>query len=155
MLSVLQISPSCADSIQDDHATPDISRSKRPIEARAKKLLDAIDKPESAAHVFQFTFDWTWSVTQQGTVDGMSAGMAFAFPLAFVVLVIVTANYVVAGLAILSVCAVVGSVLGVCESMYGWNLGTGEAIAGVMVIGLAIDYLHLDTCTFTVDGTRN
>lgn len=117
---------------------------KRPIERRAEKLLDEIYTPASAKHVFQYTFDWTWSVTQQGTVDGMSAGMAFAFPLALVVLVAVTANYVIAGLAIISVCAVVASVLGVCESIFGWSLGTGEAIAGVMVIGLAIDYtIHL------------
>jgi predicted RND superfamily exporter protein len=117
---------------------------KKPIERRTEMLLDAIDKPTTAKHVFQYTFDWTWSVTQQNTVEGMSNGMAFALPLAFLVLVVVTANYVVALAAIISVCGVVGSVLGVCQVWLGWYLGTGEAIAGVMVIGLAVDYtIHL------------
>jgi hypothetical protein len=31
--------------------------------------------------VFQYTFDWVWTVTQQGTVDGLTSGMAIGeFP---------------------------------------------------------------------------
>lgn len=51
-------------------------------------------------------------------------------------------------LAIWSVGAIVAAVLGMCQRL-GWELGTGEAIAGVMVIGLAVDYtIHLGASSF-------
>ena len=46
------------------------------IEAQAEALLDSLDRPPTAKHVFQYTFDWVWTVTQQGTVDGLTSGMA-------------------------------------------------------------------------------
>ena len=73
----------------------------------------------------------------------LEVGMAIAFPLAFAVLMAATMNWAIALLAIYSVMAICASVLGFCE-LIGWNLGTGEAIAGVMVIGLSVDYtIHL------------
>ena len=116
---------------------------KDPIEERAEKYVKAISKPAAAKTVWQYSFDWTWSATQTGMITGMEVGMAIAFPLAFVVLMVATMNWAIALLAIFSVMAICASVLGYCECI-GWNLGTGEAIAGVMVIGLSVDYtIHL------------
>lgn len=56
-----------------------------------------------------------------------------AFPIAFVTLILATGNILLAFLAIVSVGGIVACVLGMCKSI-GWELGTGEAIAGVMVI---------------------
>jgi hypothetical protein len=78
-------------------------------------------------------------VTQEGTVTGLTSGMAIAFPLAFVALLAATRNWFTSGLAIVSVGGIVASVLGACK-LQGWALGTGEAVAGVMVIGLSVDY---------------
>jgi hypothetical protein len=46
------------------------------IEAAAEAFLASLDRPATARHVFQYTFDWVWTVTQQGTVDGLTSGMA-------------------------------------------------------------------------------
>ena len=119
-------------------------RIKDPIEARAEAFVKSLDKPKTAKTVFQYSFDWTWSATQSGMITGMTTGMSIAFPLALVVLTVATMNWLIALLAIFSVGSIVASVLGVCECFLGWSLGTGEAIAGVMVIGLAVDYtIHL------------
>ena len=46
------------------------------IEGAAEAFLASLDRPSTAKHVFQYTFDWVWTVTQQGTVDGLTSGMA-------------------------------------------------------------------------------
>ena len=66
-----------------------------------------------------------------------------AFPIAFVALLFATNNWLISIYAIISVGGIVASVLGTWYHV-GWDLGTGEAIAGVMVIGLSVDYtIHL------------
>ena len=69
----------------------------------------------------------------------MQQGIAIAFPIAFVTLLVATGNVVLALFAIMSVGGVVACTLGLAEVL-GWKLGIGEAISGVMVIGLAVDY---------------
>ena len=46
--------------------------------------------------------------------------------------------------AIIAIMMIVGSVLGSASLFLGWSLGVTESIAGVMVIGFAVDYtIHL------------
>mmetsp|Transcript_19213 Transcript_19213/g.67820 ORF Transcript_19213/g.67820 Transcript_19213/m.67820 type:complete len:1060 (-) Transcript_19213:922-4101(-) len=86
---------------------------------------------------------WVWMRTEEGLVDGLFQGIAIAFPCAFLVLVMATRNWIIATYAILSVASVVVCVLGFVQSV-GWALGIAESIAGVIVIGLAVDFsLHL------------
>lgn len=73
----------------------------------------------------------------------MQSFLATAFPIAFLALIAATANWILASYSIVAVGAIVASVLAACQ-LQGWALGTGEAIAGVMVIGLSVDYtIHL------------
>jgi len=117
---------------------------KNPIEDRAKKFVKTIQKPDTARSVFAWTWDWTWSPSQEGTITGMTLGMSIAFPIAFVTLLLATHNVILSFFAILSVGSIVANTLGMCQFYLGWYLGTAEAIAGVMVIGLAVDYtIHL------------
>eukprot|EP00614_Pseudopedinella_elastica_P005761 CAMPEP_0172589926 /NCGR_PEP_ID=MMETSP1068-20121228/8449_1 /TAXON_ID=35684 /ORGANISM="Pseudopedinella elastica, Strain CCMP716" /LENGTH=1114 /DNA_ID=CAMNT_0013385597 /DNA_START=196 /DNA_END=3540 /DNA_ORIENTATION=- len=117
--------------------------SKYAIEDAANKFIKSVPTPPTARHVFQWTFDWVWSVTQAGTVSGLTTGMAIAFPIAFIALILATQNWILSVFACVSVGGIVASVLGFCK-LQGWALGTGEAIAGVMVIGLSVDYtIHL------------
>lgn len=116
---------------------------KTDIEKAAEDFIKSVPTPATAKHVFQYTFDWVWSVTQDGTVTGLTQGMAIAFPLAFFALILATKNWILSTFACISVGAIVATVLGYCQ-LNGWALGTGEAIAGVMVIGLSVDYtIHL------------
>jgi hypothetical protein len=116
---------------------------KYKIQDAARAYVDSIPTPATARHVFQHTFDWVWGWTQAGTVQGLTSGMAIAFPVAFLALLLATTNFVLAFFACVSVGGIVATVLGYCY-LNGWALGPPEAIAGVMVIGLSVDYtIHL------------
>merc|ERR1711998_516313 len=118
-------------------------KNKEPIYARADKFLKTIETPSTAKYVFQWTLDWNWNASERGFVDGLTQGMAIALPLAFIVLVFATRNFIISAFAILNVGGVIASTLGLCK-MQGWALGIGESIAGVIVIGLSVDYaIHL------------
>lgn len=77
----------------------------------------------------------------QELVSGLFSGMAIAGPLVFVVLLLSTRNIVLALYAVVSVTAIVVSVLGFCKSAMDYDLGVGEAIAGIIVIGYSVDYV--------------
>ncbi|KAH8085101.1 hypothetical protein JL720_7823 [Aureococcus anophagefferens] len=86
---------------------------------------------------------WVWYKTQTALIKGLLLGLSLAFPVAFAVLVLATQNVILATFAIASIGFIVSSVLGACYAM-GWHLGVKESIAGVIVIGLAVDYtIHL------------
>jgi hypothetical protein len=75
---------------------------------------------------------------------GLFSGIAIAFPLSFLVLLSSTGNVIVSLYAVSCVGAIVVCVLGFCKSAMDWDLGIGEAIAGVIVIGYSVDYVvHL------------
>jgi predicted RND superfamily exporter protein len=87
---------------------------------------------------------WTWPVTERALVNNMFFGLALCFPVAFFVLLFATNNVIVSFFAILSIAAIVTSVLGFCRSSMGWDLGVAESIAAVIVIGFSVDYtVHL------------
>jgi len=80
----------------------------------------------------------------QELLSGLFQGCAIAVPIAFLVLLGSTKNIVLSVYAVLSVGAIVLCVLGFCKSAMDWDLGIGEAIAGVIVIGYSVDYVvHL------------
>ncbi|CAE7924119.1 DISP1 [Symbiodinium necroappetens] len=77
-------------------------------------------------------------------INGLFSGIAIAMPVSFLVLLSSTRNMVVAIYAVLTVGSIVLCVLGFCKSAMDWDLGIGEAIAGVIVIGYSVDYVvHL------------
>lgn len=77
----------------------------------------------------------------QELVSGLFSGMAIAGPLVFAVLLFSTRNIVLAIYAVVSVIGIVVSVLGFCKSAMDYDLGVGEAIAGIIVIGYSVDYV--------------
>lgn len=77
-------------------------------------------------------------------IAGFFSGLAISMPAAFLVLLFSTQNIVIAGYAVLTVAFIVCCVLGFCKSAMDWDLGIGEAIAGVIVIGYSVDFVvHL------------
>jgi hypothetical protein len=75
---------------------------------------------------------------------GFFSGVAIAMPAAFIVVLLSTRNIFISVVAIVSVAFIVSSVLGFCKSAMDWDLGMGEAIAGVIVIGYSVDFcVHL------------
>eukprot|EP00929_Paragymnodinium_shiwhaense_P123704 TRINITY_DN9785_c0_g2_i1.p1 TRINITY_DN9785_c0_g2~~TRINITY_DN9785_c0_g2_i1.p1 ORF type:complete len:1049 (-),score=175.62 TRINITY_DN9785_c0_g2_i1:382-3528(-) len=81
---------------------------------------------------------------QEELIMGLFTGLGIAFPIAFFVLLYATGNLILAIYSILAVGSIVASVLGWCKSAQGWDLGVGESVAGVIVIGYSVDYVvHL------------
>jgi len=77
-------------------------------------------------------------------ISGFFSGCAIAMPVVFLVLLLSTKNIVMALIAVSAVGSIVLCVLGFCQSVMNWDLGIGEAIAGVIVIGYSVDYVvHL------------
>eukprot|EP00962_Isochrysis_galbana_P038414 scaffold13637_cov112-Isochrysis_galbana.AAC.1 len=88
-------------------------------------------------------YAFAWMVTQEQLVLGLFSGLGICAPVAFLVLLLATGNLFVSLYAILTIFLVVISLLGTCN-LIGWELGISEAIAGTIVIGLAVDYtVHL------------
>ena len=104
-----------------------------------------VGAPAGMQSAFAFTNrEFVWMSTQESLVDGVFVGFAICFPVAFLVLLCATGSFSVAVFAIATIAAVVGSLLGFVAAFLGWELGTGEAIAATIVIGLSVDYtVHL------------
>ena len=114
---------------------------------RANRLLAAVRRETvglpGLSTVFHFSESWLWYKAQRALVDGLTRGIYIALPVAFLVLTFATQNVVLAGLAIVCIGSIVAGVLGLCY-LLGWSLGIKESLAGVIVIGLAVDYtIHL------------
>lgn len=123
-----------------------INERKRTLR-RAQKLLRAIrrlDAPSLRAdRAFQVSGAWIWYETQVALVRGLTTGISIGFPVAFLVLTAATRNVILSLYAIIVIGCVVSGVLGLCYTL-GWSLGIRESVAGVIVIGLAVDYtIHL------------
>mmetsp|Transcript_73571 Transcript_73571/g.185940 ORF Transcript_73571/g.185940 Transcript_73571/m.185940 type:complete len:1090 (+) Transcript_73571:76-3345(+) len=125
----------------------------QPASVRAE-VLDVVEHflqqeqaaaPEAIGRILQTVgFDWILLVLEQELVGGLFNGFAICFPTAFVVLLLATQNVLVAVYAVVTIGAIVMSVLGWCWAAEGWYLGVAESIAGIIVIGLAVDYvIHL------------
>jgi predicted RND superfamily exporter protein len=100
--------------------------------------------PVSAFGPFYSAGMFIWYDISQELIAGLFSGCAIAGPVAFVVLLFATRNVLIAFYAVFCVGAVVMCVLGFCKSAMDYSLGIGESIAGVIVIGLSVDYcVHL------------
>ena len=95
---------------------------------------------KSIMHESSF-FGWVFMSTEMALVQSLFNGLAFSFPIAALVLIYATQNILLSFYAIFSVGSVVVSVLVFCKLYMGWNLGVTETFAGIIVVGLAVDYV--------------
>ena len=88
---------------------------------------------------------WLWSVTSLSLMDNVYLGLAVCFPMVFFVLTVSTGNVLLALYSTATIAGIVTTVVGIgAGGMMGWDLGTTEAIASVIVIGFSVDYcVHL------------
>jgi len=77
-------------------------------------------------------------------VCGFWHSLGIALPAVFFAMFLSTCNIIVSIYALTSVTGVVLCVLGFTHAAVGWELGFGEAIAGIVVLGYSVDYvMHL------------
>ena len=84
-------------------------------------------------------------VTQEALVRNTFQGVTICFVMAYLVLVLSTMNFLTGAIATVTIAGVVVTVMGVgVRGFMGWDLGIGESIAAVILIGLSVDYcVHL------------
>merc|ERR1712113_238368 len=86
---------------------------------------------------------WSGLATQEEYIASALKGIAIALPLAFVVMLISTRNWIVSIFAIMDIIGVIACEMCVIY-MAGWRWGLTESIAVIMVIGFSVDYVvHL------------
>jgi hypothetical protein len=79
---------------------------------------------------------WLWSVTSLSLMANVYLGLAVCFPMVFLVLTVSTGNMLLALYSTITIAGIVTSVIGIgAGGIMGWDLGTTEAIASVIVIG--------------------
>jgi len=116
----------------------------KPVYNRAEEAVQQLKDvvPKSMQSILQSSTegDWDWLITRENLLSGLFSGFSICFPVAFVVLVYATQNFVIGFYAVASIAAIVGCVLGSAYTL-GWSLGLAESIAGVIVIGFSVDYV--------------
>ncbi|CAD7926920.1 unnamed protein product [Amoebophrya sp. A25] len=85
--------------------------------------------------------------------ETLFSGLLLMLPLCFGLLVLASGNIVVSFLAIFNVASLVCQVMG-CFQLMGWELGLLESLAGIIVIGLAMDYTLHFCHVFTEAGRK-
>mmetsp|Transcript_17976 Transcript_17976/g.20409 ORF Transcript_17976/g.20409 Transcript_17976/m.20409 type:complete len:952 (+) Transcript_17976:4057-6912(+) len=99
--------------------------------------------PEGVGDPFQTSQFWLWMVTERALVQNALVGIAIASAITFVVLVFSTLNILLATYAIFCIIGIILSVMGVMF-FNGWDFGTAESVAVVILIGFSVDYVvHL------------
>ena len=127
---------------------PAVARTARPVFERWESVVDAInaEAPVGVNRAFSTGYwSWTWMKTQEALVQNTVQGLLLCFVMAFVVLVVSTADLRAGFLATVAIAGTVTTVMGVgVHGIMGWDLGIGESIAAVILIGLSVDYcVHL------------
>merc|ERR1711871_1651719 len=120
---------------------------KMPVYQYMNRLVDNFkaDAPAGLKSLFQEggRIGWLWMRTELALVHGLVLGLAICFPIALLVLMMATLNWVLSFYATSLIGFIVLCVLGFCR-LNGWDLGIAESIAGIIVIGFSVDYVvHL------------
>jgi len=82
---------------------------------------------------------WSWSEGYAAYWTSARGSVITAFPIIFVILMLVLNNWIMALLCCINVLCIMMSVLGVI-GMIGWRFGLTECASVVLVIGFSVDY---------------
>jgi len=89
---------------------------------------------------FQTSLWWTWYMSEQTLVDDAVQGMLIAGSVSFAILVFTTQNVILSFFAIVCIVGIVTSVMSIVF-FNGWDFGTAESVAVVILIGFSVDYV--------------
>ena len=86
---------------------------------------------------------WCWLETQKAFVRSAVQGILIAMPLALIILMISTQNWIISVFAVLDIIGIMLCELSIMYLM-GWKFGVSESVAVVIIIGFSVDYVvHL------------
>jgi predicted RND superfamily exporter protein len=82
---------------------------------------------------------WSWMVTQEEILKSVFQSIGACLLLAFIILSVATANWIIASIALWCVMTIL-FLCGGAIALAGWELGIFEAVGLIVVVGLAVDY---------------
>jgi len=112
-------------------------------------FLDAVTGPHSGCpenlcdSVNNVNFRWVFVSVTAAFISSAIQGIIIAMPLAFVIMIFSTQNWIIALFAVLDICGVMATEL---AFMYicGWDFGLSESLSIIIIIGFSVDYVvHL------------
>jgi len=132
-------------SIRMPQAPVDFTEAQEAWEDFGKSLDTGAPAELTGAEATSTNIFWLWSVTSISLMDNVYLGLAVCFPMVFFVLSVSTGNVILAFYSTVTIAGIVTTVIGIgAGGLMGWDLGTTEAIAAVIVIGFSVDYcVHL------------
>ncbi len=94
--------------------------------------------PEGVNRCYHSSIAWCWVATSFYFVQSALQGIGIALPLAFVVLIISTQNWIMALCALVDIIGIVMAEMGTISAL-GWKFGVSESVAVVMIIGFSVE----------------
>ena len=142
-------------SIRMPQAPADFEKAQQQWEAFSSSTDLGAPSTLTGAQATSTNIFWLWSVTSLSLMDNVYLGLAVCFPGVFAVLTVSTGNIVLAFFSTVTIAGIVTTVIGIgAGGLMGWDLGTTEAIAAVIVIGFSVDYcVHLANAYIENDAT--
>lgn len=125
-------------------AIPDVAKVVRPVVDEWADMIASLNDAAPAtlkSGAQTGHTEWKWMRVQEEIVYAMMLGMFICFIISFIALNLSTLNWIAATVSSVCIVGVVMTVLGVgCKGIMAWDLGVGETIAGVVLVGLSVDY---------------
>jgi len=102
------------------------------------------DCPDSVcSYVENVSLRWCWLQSQTAFVQSAVQGILIAMPLAFIILLLSTRNWIMAVFAVFDIIGIMLCELAIMF-LLGWKFGVSECVAIVIIIGFSVDYVvHL------------
>lgn len=114
------------------------------VEKLALEGLDENSPPTMGVAQHNTDIEWIYTFVELYLVATLRNGILICFVLSLFVLILATKNVTVTFFAWICIFTIIVNVLGAFKYWFGWDLGTGETICGLIAIGFSIDYiLHL------------
>lgn len=96
--------------------------------------------PRSVNCVCQYSRRWAGREMTDAMVENTLSGMLCSLLFAFIVLLIVTKNYIVASLSILTISSIMGTMMAVIY-FRGDGIGISEGLSIIVFVGFSVDYV--------------
>eukprot|EP01083_Nonionella_stella_P069779 186219_1 len=103
------------------------------------------DADGDARYCAMYHASWQWAdfAVKRAFISSAIQGVLIAMPLAFVILLISTRNWIISVFAVFDIIGIMLCELGLM-AVLDWEFGISEAISTVMIIGFSVDYVvHL------------
>ena len=93
--------------------------------------------------IFNVGFTWVFLSVANAFIISAIQGIAIATPLAFIVMIFSTQNWIIALFAVIDIIGVMATELAFVY-INGWDFGLSESVSIVIIIGFSVDYVvHL------------